>query len=333
MMTYRKKTRIVRAADGTRLAWHTHGDGDLLSGRPTVLLTNGIGTTENFWKHLVAELSGDHRVVHWDYRGHGQSETSRGAGYSMRVLADDLARVTEAVLASGDGRPMHHVCFSMGVAVALELYRTRPELLPSMTLIAGSPDAPGSALFPFKVPAVSRSLRWALEKATPLVPCVVAPLARAVMRQPVVYDVARRLGALREGASREDVDQMLRGVCAMDALAYWRTLCGLAAAHASDVLPTVRGPVQIIAAGCDMFMPLRQMEQLREGLPAAEWLVFERAGHAILLEEGERVARAVRDFIARTEHARRGETGHMAWRSQRVDRPPSPAPGAAMAWH
>ncbi len=47
-----------------------------------MLLTNGIGTTENFWRHLVAELRRDHRTVHWDYRGHGASERSASGDYS-----------------------------------------------------------------------------------------------------------------------------------------------------------------------------------------------------------------------------------------------------------
>src|SRR5207237_7474866 len=56
-MTYRILTRFVAARDGTRIAWHTHlprerlADGEeVLAARPTIVLTNGIGTSANFWK-------------------------------------------------------------------------------------------------------------------------------------------------------------------------------------------------------------------------------------------------------------------------------------------
>ncbi|MFY0577428.1 alpha/beta fold hydrolase [Cystobacter fuscus] len=82
-MPYSYLTRFITAPDGTRVAYHTHAAAqgepasDFLS-RPVVLLTNGIGTTENFWRHLVMDLERDHRVVHWDYRGHGRSELPPG---------------------------------------------------------------------------------------------------------------------------------------------------------------------------------------------------------------------------------------------------------------
>ena len=62
LMPYRAHSRIITAPDGTRVAYHTHGTTALenaspeLASRPAVLLTNGIGTTENFWRFLVADL-------------------------------------------------------------------------------------------------------------------------------------------------------------------------------------------------------------------------------------------------------------------------------------
>ena len=66
--------------------------------RPPVLLTNGIGTSENFWRYIVANLEQDHRVVHWNYRGHGHSEEARGGDYSVESQVEDLERVTEEVM-------------------------------------------------------------------------------------------------------------------------------------------------------------------------------------------------------------------------------------------
>src|SRR5438552_4169520 len=121
-MTYRRVTHRLTARDGASIAYHVHlgpaGTEAELAGRPLVLLTNGVGTSENFWRHLVEDLQVDHKVVHWDYRGHGQSEPSKYGDYSVEAHVDDLRRVLDEV-----GNVRVHVAFSMGVAVLLELYR------------------------------------------------------------------------------------------------------------------------------------------------------------------------------------------------------------------
>ena len=116
--------RFVSAEDGTRLAWRTHVGGasgrSSCAGSQAVVLTNGLSTTDNFWDAIVAGLAGEHRVVHWSYRGHGESESARSQDYAIRTHATDLERVTEAVSAYGmSNRPPVHVAFSMGVTVLL----------------------------------------------------------------------------------------------------------------------------------------------------------------------------------------------------------------------
>ncbi|MCE9670194.1 alpha/beta hydrolase [Myxococcus stipitatus] len=324
-MPYRRTTRFVVAPDGTRVAWHTH-TGDLreesaegvLRPRPTVLLTNGIGTSENFWRHIVASLEQDHRVVHWNYRGHGGSETSRSGHYGIPVHVDDLERVTEEVMARGDGRPPHHIAFSMGVRVLLELYRRRPDLVPAMTLIAGTPGAPGSgAGAPLSGRALLSTVRNVFRAVTPALP-VAAPVARAVMASRFAYPMARAVGALRARAPRPDIDEFLYALRTMSPQAYWYTLRGLAEGHAWDVLPRLDVPILIIAARDDILVPLREMVRMRDALPQARWLQVDDAGHAGLLEAGTEIADAVRAFL--TEHGFEG-VGEGA----RMARPSSPS--------
>lgn len=284
------RTEVVLAADGTPLSVHTHGD----SG-PTVLLTNGIGTTSNFWRFLIAELTTDHTVVHWDYRGHGQTPLSTSGDYALRTHADDLARVTRRVM-ERDGQPPVHVAFSMGVAVLLELYRNQPALVRAMGLIAGAPDAPGTGTALFRVPGTLAALRTLLALSTPVVP-LAAPLVKAFLRSKLPFPLARMAGVIQPGASRHDIDEFLAGVAAMDPLAYWMTLRGLLGARGSDVLPTVTVPTLIIAAAKDQLMPVAQLEAMRRALPNATFVLIENAGHAGLVEKGPEMAAAVRSLL------------------------------------
>jgi pimeloyl-ACP methyl ester carboxylesterase len=302
-MPYRRNTRFVTAPDGTRVAWHTHY-GDLreesaeaeLADRPTVLLTNGIGTSENFWRYIVASLEQDHRVVHWDYRGHGRSEDSRNGDYQVSVHVDDLERVSEAVMAQGDGKPPHHVAFSMGVRVLLELYRRRPDLVPDMTLVAGTPGAPGSGTDTLGAKVALSAVRGVFKAWTPVLP-LAAPVAHAVMASRFAYPLGRVVGALRARAPRADIEEFMQALRRMSPEAYWYTLRGLADGHAWDVVPGVRVPTLIIAAAQDTLVPLREMVRMRDAMPHAHWIQVDDAGHAGLLEAGTEIAAAVRSFL------------------------------------
>lgn len=58
--------------DGTGLAWRSDGPD---TGGATVVLCNGIACSDAYWQALVPLLADDRRVVRWDYRGHGRSES------------------------------------------------------------------------------------------------------------------------------------------------------------------------------------------------------------------------------------------------------------------
>ncbi|WP_037584487.1 alpha/beta fold hydrolase [Stigmatella aurantiaca] len=302
-MSFRRVIRFVTAPDGSRIAYHTHcGDwpDETLqrerAGWPPVLLTNGIGSSEHFWRYIVANLETDHRVVHWNYRGHGQSDDSASGDYRIPVHVDDLEQVTEAVMKQGNGRPPHHIAFSMGVRVVLELYRRRPDLVPAMTLIAGPPGATGGQDERWATRMGLGAVRRLLRAATPVVP-LASPAVRAFLGSSLAYPAGRLAGTLRSRAPREDIREFFAAVSRMSPIAYWRTLLGLMEGDAWDVLPAVTVPVQLIAAADDQIVPLRDMQRMRQLLPHAHWLLVKDAGHAGLLEAGSEIADAVRTFL------------------------------------
>jgi pimeloyl-ACP methyl ester carboxylesterase len=292
---YQRQIRELRAADGTVLAYHWHARGSSRGKRP-VLLTNGIGTTENFWRHLVEALAQEYQVVHWDYRGHGQSANAANDVYDLETLAEDLGQVTDAVMRESGGLAPVHVAFSMGVAVLLEMYRRRPNYVAAAVLIAGAADPPWAQRLPLKVPSVLKAVRTLIGAATPLAPFLSSPVRRA-LKSPWVYGVGRMAGVLRARASREDVDAMMRGLAAMDFRAYLKTLVALMSANATDVVPTFDVPTLVIGAANDVFIPVEQVRAMSQKMPQARYLEVDDAGHAGLIEAGDEVASHVQQFV------------------------------------
>lgn len=63
---------------------------------PWVVFSNSLGCTLRMWDEQAAALSGHYRVLRYDTRGHGESQSSPGP-YSLDLLAQDLLGLLEAV--------------------------------------------------------------------------------------------------------------------------------------------------------------------------------------------------------------------------------------------
>ncbi|MFV8263177.1 alpha/beta fold hydrolase [Mycolicibacterium peregrinum] len=93
------RTVEVRAVDGVRLHAEVFGPED---GYP-IVLAHGITCAIGVWAHQIADLATDYRVIAYDHRGHGHSETPRGRNrYSLNHLAADLDAVLDATLRPGE---------------------------------------------------------------------------------------------------------------------------------------------------------------------------------------------------------------------------------------
>jgi len=69
-------------------------DGDPTA--PALILSNSLGTTLEMWAPQVAALSGRHRLIRYDTRGHGGSPVTPGP-YSFDDLGQDVLAVLDAL--------------------------------------------------------------------------------------------------------------------------------------------------------------------------------------------------------------------------------------------
>jgi 3-oxoadipate enol-lactonase len=99
---------------------------------PAVLLVNGTGGGDGHWGDLIERLARSRTVVTLDYSGAGET-TDDGAPLDLPTLARQVAAVAEAV-----GAPhVDLVGHSLGAAIATVLAAERPELVRTLTLVAG----------------------------------------------------------------------------------------------------------------------------------------------------------------------------------------------------
>lgn len=93
------------APDGTSISWTAAGEGS------PVVLVHGITESSRSWDPVIERLTGTHRVITLDLRGHGTSQSAADMG--LDALAGDVVTV---LAAAGASEP-HLVGHSLGGVV------------------------------------------------------------------------------------------------------------------------------------------------------------------------------------------------------------------------
>jgi len=116
--------------DGVQVFYEAAGAGS------AVLLSHGYGATSQMWKGQVDALKDEYRVITWDMRGHGQTDSPDDpAVYSEAATVDDMAAilreegVTQAVIGG----------LSLGGYMSLAFYLKHPEMVRALMLFDTGP--------------------------------------------------------------------------------------------------------------------------------------------------------------------------------------------------
>jgi len=112
-------------ANGITLDYRFDGPEDA----PVVMLSNSLLSNYTMWDGQIDALTAKYRVLRYDQRGHGGTETAPGP-YTIELLADDAAVLIDAL---GVDR-VHFVGLSMGGFTAQMLAVRHPEKIASLTL-------------------------------------------------------------------------------------------------------------------------------------------------------------------------------------------------------
>jgi pimeloyl-ACP methyl ester carboxylesterase len=255
---------------------------------PVVLFIHGILGSQRQWTHLVDELDDDQRVLVPDLFGHGESEKPLG-DYSlgahaaaMRDLLDHLG--IERVTLVGH---------SLGGGIAMQFYYLFPERVDRLVLVASG--------------GLGREVNLLLRAAT-------LPGAAQVLSVVASAPVLSRVEALGRGASRvgwrpgADLGAIWRGFRSLaDAesrrafLATTRAVIDIggqsisAHDHLEGALPI---PLLIVWGSRDRMIPASHALSAQRAVPECRVEVFEGAGHFPHLEDPDRFATLLREFVA-----------------------------------
>ena len=246
-------SRLCRGP-GAAIHYETHGQG------PAVLLTHGFGLTARMWTGQIEALAPANRLIVWDLRGHGRSDSPEAASlYHVEACVADMlalldaAGVRQAVLGG----------LSLGGYLSLAFHLRHPERVRALMLFDCGPgfrrDEPRQA---WNERARKRSER-------------------------IAAGDARALAELEADGHRD-----LAGVA--------RAARCMLAQHdggALESLPSIGVPTFVLVGEEDA--PFRgAADYMARKIPDSEKIVLPGAGHTANLDNPEAFNAAVSDFLA-----------------------------------
>ena len=264
--------RSVQLADGAEIATWFVGSG------PTIVLVHGLTASRHDWGPIAPALvESGYRVVAVEQRGHGES-TAGTAGYGSTQLGMDLGDVFSAL-------DLHATCLvghSMGGMASMGFAATRPGLFSERVDSFVSIASAGA----INVARQSLGLRLGgitLPEQLTDVPAtrlrLIAGLG-AFGRNPSLHMIDEAI------ASFQKIPEEVRGPAT-------------AALASHDLLEDLRGlevTSLVLGGGRDQLIRPTQVHELHETLPNSELYMYPDAGHLLIWERHDDIARRIDRF-------------------------------------
>ncbi|WPO73234.1 alpha/beta hydrolase [Streptomyces sp. KN37] len=275
------------SADGARIHVEAHGPQEA----PAVVLAHGWTCSTAFWAAQIRSLSGDHRVITYDQRGHGRSAAPADPeGYSTRALADDLEAVLAATLAPGEKAVLvGHSMGGMTIMAAGGRETFREHTAAVLLCSTGSSSLVAeSMVVPLRAGRVrTRITRSVLGSRAPLGP--VTPLSRRILKY----------GTMGPGSARDKVDACARIVhaCPTAVRRGWSHV--LATLELAAEVGALRVPTAVLAGLADRLTPVVHARRIAAALPDCVGLTeLAGVGHMTPIEAPDAVTARIAELVA-----------------------------------
>lgn len=259
-----------RALNGVVLHVEDLGPAD----RPALVFANSLGTDFRIWDDVVARLAEHFRIVLYDKRGHGLSE-SGASPYTIADHAGDLAALLDDLAIGGANGENAIVCgLSVGGLIAQGLYASRPELVSGLILCDTAHR-------------IGTAEAWA-ERMAAIEQGGIASIADAILERWFTQ------------AFRESDPAALAGWRAMltrtPLEGYLGTCAALRDADFTEEAREIAVPTLCVVGAEDGATPPDLMRQTADLIPNARYEVIAGAGHLPCIEQPQVLAELILDF-------------------------------------
>jgi 3-oxoadipate enol-lactonase len=245
-------------------------------GGPWITLSHGLATDHFMWDDLVPFLASRYRILRYDARGHGRSGATSG-DYSLELLGQDVIGILDAV----GIEKTHFVGLSMGGMVGMGLALDHSARMSSVTVC----DARGVAPPEYRDAWAERSQKVRVGG----IETMVEPSVTRWFTPAFQHNNQAALDKVRHMVRRTSVDGFCGSAAALCELDYERRL------------PDVNIPMLFLVGREDQGAPVAAMRELHGKTPGSRFAEIPDAAHISVMEQPERCAAALLDFLDTVE--------------------------------
>ncbi len=276
------------------------------------MLLHGIAGSSATWDPVIKRLAGRYRVLAPDLLGHGESAKPHG-DYSLGAYANLVRDLLDALGEKGATVVGH----SLGGGVAMQFAYQYPERTERLVLV--SSGGLGREVHPILraavVPGAELVLPWLSVAVTRSIGAAVKSLGRlGFQASSDLAEASRGFLSLAEPDSRRAFLHTVRGIV---------DLKGQRVTAADKLYLAADIPTMIVWGENDRLIPARHAYRTHQAIAGSRLELFDGAGHFPYLDDPERFAAVLGDFIRTTQPLSSDS-------SPRV-RPPIRALGAAVS--
>jgi len=241
-----------------------------------VLFIHGFPFSKEMWKFQVEALKKDYRVITYDVRGHGGSETGDGQ-FSVELFVDDLVALLDHLKL----RSVVAVGLSMGGYIVLRAIERHPERFRAIVLCDTRSEADGNE-------GKVKRARQAIDLGKTGLPAFADNFVRAVFAEKTLSD---------NPAAVEGIRKTIAGTSPASVRGTLLALAGRTDTSAS--LFQIAVPALIMVGRHDAITPPSASNAMKEKIPGAELHVIPDAGHLSNLENPEEFTQHLFNFLHR----------------------------------
>lgn len=248
---------------------------DSEEGAQSIVLLHGYLENMLVWDDFAALLYKHARIITIDLPGHGISEV-KGPCHTMEYLADTVAAALHKV-------GVERACVvghSMGGYVALALAERHPALLSGLVLLSSTPYADSEAKRENREREIGLVKAGKKELLSHTAPAAGFAEQNRHRLQPFIDDMAQSVLLTED----EGIVALLRGM--------------MERKDQNDMLRGLSLPQLFILGRKDGYIPLDVAERMVAAHPQAQVAWLDNAGHMGFVEEPERCAAALLDFVS-----------------------------------
>jgi len=270
-MTQKQEQQTI-TVNGLEVAYRFDGPQDA----HVVLMANSLMSNYSMWDWNVPALADRYRVLRYDKRGHGGSQTTLGP-YSISQLADDVVALLDALKIE----KVHFIGLSMGGMIGQQMGARYPERVYSLSLCDTASEMPPRNLWEERFEIARKEG----------IPGLVDGTIKRWFTAPFIERAPQDIEKVRQMILGTGVEGYIGCASAVRDMAQ------------TTMLLKIKAPTLILTGRQDPACTVEQATVLNRMIDGSKMVLIEEAAHLSNIEQPAVFNQVIREFIDSVDNA------------------------------